>query len=84
MEMSSVSILTGPLRPVLYQTIASGIAHMTQVSILTGPLRPVLWAGTQPGVLVGVFPSFARTGCGLAEIRLAACLPQRESCYFSV
>ena len=37
-----VSILTGPLRPVLSRFLLHIIPHVSRVSILTGPLRPVL------------------------------------------
>ena len=39
----NVSILTGPLRPVLYNLGADRGLNF-RVSILTGPLRPVLYA----------------------------------------
>ena len=78
-----VSILTGPLRPVLRAETGERGRSDTGFN----PHRPVkagASGGAQPGVLVGVFSSFARTGGGLAKIRLAACLPQRENRYFSI
>ena len=50
LAVQEVSILTGPLRPVLLDSVLGIVSAAHLVSILTGPLRPVLSevAGTQP------------------------------------